>query len=461
MTALINKIVDNNIVDYYLGGVGNQSQCHFRPVSKKDFQMKSATGRWVTGEDFFNRENELQVLEQRVRDGNHVLLSGQRRMGKTSIARELGHRLEEDGWVFLFADVEGATCPEDVIADVAEAAYPVRTMRSRFTSGTLSLLNRLSHRIKDIGPRQFRVSFRAALDQGNWRRIGEKLIRDCAEHDQPVLLVIDELPIFLKRMLRYDEGYKMVDEFLSWLRGMLQQLGDGSPAVIISGSIGLAPLVRRMGIPDRINYLYPIRLGPWDRGTCIECFNRLARSSDFQAEGGVGHAVYDKLGMGIPHHVQSFFARLTDHALMQGRQWVDVSDVDEVYRTVLLGPAGQNDLVHYETRLNDGLGDKLDYTIAMEILAEAATQDVFGSLARRSLEQLYTTRADDATDRIAEVLDVLVHDGYLELCDAGYRFPSNLLKDWWTARFGNHYKPIEQRSSVQNDQNFGFAFRNE
>lgn len=325
--------------------------------------MKSVTGPWVSGEDFFDRENELRILDQRVRDGNHVLLTGQRRMGKTSIARELGLRLEAQGWVFLFADVEGATCPEDLIADVAKAAYPVRPMKSRFTTGTFSLLDRLSHRIKDIGPRQFRVSFRAELNKGNWRRFGEKLIRDCAEHDQPVLLVIDELPIFLKRMLHNDDGHEEVDEFLSWLRGTLQQFGDGSPTVIISGSIGLEPLVRRLGIPDRINYLYNFRLGPWNRGTCIECFDRLDRSSDFQVEGGVGQAVYDKLGIGIPHHVQSFFARLAEYALMQGRQRMAVSDVDEVYRRVLLGPAGQNDLIHYATRLKEGLGDELDYNL--------------------------------------------------------------------------------------------------
>ena len=423
--------------------------------------MKVSTGRWVSGEDFFDREPELSILERRIQDGNHVLLTGQRRMGKTSVTRELGRRLEDQGWVFLFVDVEGATCPEDVIADIAEAVYPVRSMKSRFTTGTLSLLNRLSRRIKDVGPRQFRVSFRAELNKGNWRRFGEKLIRDCAEHDQPVLLVIDELPIFLKRVLRDDEGHKEVDEFLSWLRGMLQQLGDDSPAVIISGSIGLAPLVRRLDIPDRINYLDPFRLGPWSREACVECFDRLARSSDFQIEGGLGQAVYDKLGMGIPHHVQSFFARLTEYALMQGRQRVTISDVDEVYRTVLLGPAGQNDLVHYETRLKDGLGDELDYTIAMEILAEAATQEVFSPLARKGLEQLYASRVRDAAERIAEVLAVLEHDGYLEACNADYRFPSNLLKDWWTARFGNHYTPVEQRSPVRNGQSFGFAVRYE
>lgn len=61
--------------------------------------MKSSTGRWVSGNDFFDREPELRALRELVSDRNHVLLTGQRRMGKTSVVRELGRRLETDGWI--------------------------------------------------------------------------------------------------------------------------------------------------------------------------------------------------------------------------------------------------------------------------------------------------------------------------------------------------------------------------
>ena len=54
--------------------------------------MRPTAGRWVSGDDFFDREPELRVLESHVRNRNHILLTGQRRMGKTSIARELGRR---------------------------------------------------------------------------------------------------------------------------------------------------------------------------------------------------------------------------------------------------------------------------------------------------------------------------------------------------------------------------------
>ena len=405
--------------------------------------MRSSTGRWVSGGDFFDRESELRVLETRIRDGNHVLLTGQRRMGKTSIARELGCRLETEGWVFLFADVEGATCAEDAIADIARAVHPVRPIMSRVArAGTA--MKRLFGSVEEIGAHEFRVKFRADLNAGNWRHQGEQLLRACAGQDKPVLLVIDELPIFLKRVLRGEDGVHRVDEFLSWLRGVLQALGGGSPVLIVSGSIGLAPLVKRLGIPDRINHLEPFRLGPWDRDTSVECFQRLAESCGLRVEDGVANAVYDALGVGIPHHVQSFFARLRDHATMQDRDQVVVQDVGEVYRTELLGPSGQNDLVHYETRLKEALEDE-SHTIAMEILAEAATRDVFTSSARRSLEKLYSPVVDDAPGRIADTLEILMHDGYLEVGEDGHRFPSRLLKDWWSARFRDHHRPLEGR----------------
>lgn len=397
--------------------------------------MRSSTGRWVSGDDFFNRESELQVLKTRVRDGNHVLLTGQRRMGKTSIVRELGRELEADGWIFLFTDVEGATCPEDAIADIARAVHPVRTISERFATTIRRLF---TESVEEVSAADFSVKFRDGLDPGSWRRFGGQLLAACTAQDKPVLLVIDELPIFLKRMLHDDDGARRVDEFLSWLRGELQIIGDGSLVLIVSGSIGLVPIVKRLGIPDRINHLYPFRLGPWDRNTSIKCFERLAASYELRVEDGVAGAVYDRLGVGIPHHVQSFFAHIRDYATMKKRDRVTVEDVAEVYCTELLGPSGQNDLAHYETRLKDGLDDP-GYSIAKDILAEASIRQVFATPAKQHLVKKYSTVVDDAHGQIADVLEVLVHDGYLEADNDGHRFPSRLLRDWWTARFGDHH----------------------
>ena len=137
--------------------------------------MRSATGRWVSGADFFDREPELRILANRVQEGNHVLLTGQRRMGKTSIAQELGRRLTASGtWVALFADVEDATGPEDVIADIARAAYPVLPVLS-LLGRVVGVAQRAVGAVEEVAVSDFRFKIRAGLDAGNWRGHGERL----------------------------------------------------------------------------------------------------------------------------------------------------------------------------------------------------------------------------------------------------------------------------------------------
>jgi hypothetical protein len=116
-------------------------------------------------------------------------------MGKTSIARALGRRFQARGWIFLFADVEGSTCAEDAVATIAKETYSIRSIGARIASG---LRDFVSENIEEVGAHGFRAKIRAGLNAGNWRRLGDKLLHHYAEQDEPVLLVIDELPIFLK-----------------------------------------------------------------------------------------------------------------------------------------------------------------------------------------------------------------------------------------------------------------------
>ena len=282
-------------------------------------------------------------------------------MGKTSLLKELGRRLTAEGWLVLIVDVEAASCAEDAVADIAQAAYEHRSRGSRLLDGMKSWF---SENIDELDVYSFRLKFRANIDNSSWRRYGDRLLSDCAANEKRVLLMIDELPIFLKRMFRHDGTAKRVDEFLSWLRAATQTIGENSPVVFVSGSIGLEPLVNRLGIPDRINYLDPFRLGAWDRKTTIACINELAQSHGLKIERGVGDAIYELLGLGIPHHVQSFFARLRDLSNRNESDILRVNDVRDVYQSSLLGAPGQNDLVHYESRLKEALDDE-GYSIAM------------------------------------------------------------------------------------------------
>lgn len=126
---------------------------------------------------------------------------------------------------------------------------------------------------------------------------------------------------------------------------------------------------------------------------------------------------------------------------MHGLDQVTFEHVAVVYQTELLGPSGQIDLDYNATRLKDALAAN-GYTMALRVLAEAAVQDVFTLHARRALEREYGRIVPDSQERIAEVLDVLEHDGYPVAGADGYCFHFCLLKQWWAARFRDHYAPL-------------------
>ena len=102
--------------------------------------IRKGGSNWVDGENFFDRKTELEALEERVRGGTHTLLTAQRRMGKTSLVRELLRRLAETGeFEVVFVDLEAATDPADAIAEIGVQAKPVRAAWDRIKTSFTNL----------------------------------------------------------------------------------------------------------------------------------------------------------------------------------------------------------------------------------------------------------------------------------------------------------------------------------
>lgn len=154
-----------------------------------------------------------------------------------------------------------------------------------------------------------------------------------------------------------------------------------------------------------------------------------------------------RLRCNVPHHVQQFFDCLHEHLRRARRREASPADVEHAYAEEMLGPRGQINLDHYESRLKMVLGTGL-YRVALELLTEAA---VGGGTLPHTAVDLYRRRFPPEDDGdptpVESVLNVLEHDGYLARRDRGYRFVSGLLEDWWRARHGRYFVPIARREA--------------
>ena len=84
--------------------------------------LKKAGSNWVDGDRFFDRDGELGVLGARVENGTHTLLTAQRRMGKTSLIRELLRRLRAEGrFETVFVNLEDARTAADAVVEIGSS----------------------------------------------------------------------------------------------------------------------------------------------------------------------------------------------------------------------------------------------------------------------------------------------------------------------------------------------------
>ena len=412
--------------------------------------LKKAGSNWVDGDRFFDREAELDVLTERVRNGTHTLLTAQRRMGKTSLVRELLRRLADEGsFETVFVDLEDAGSAADAVVELSVQSRRVEGAWRRIKSGFANVLRDAGDRVDTLAVGEVRVKLRAGTDAGNWRQKGDEVLAALAESEQPVVLAIDELPILVNRMLKDDEyritaeGRRDVDAFLSWLRRNGQD-HRGRFCLIVSGSVGLEPILRQAGLSAHANIFTALELKPWDEQTALDCLAALAENCRLDLPAEARQEMCHRLRCLVPHHVQRFFDSLDEHLRLAGRREANLDDVARVYEVEMLGVRGQSDLDHYESRLKLVLGPA-GYRDALDLLTETATGD--GVLRRSAVEQYsryFQARGTDPVS-ISDVLRVLEHDGYLVPQGDDYRFVSLLLEDWWRARHGRHFVPIARR----------------
>jgi hypothetical protein len=151
------------------------------------------------------------------------------------------------------------------------------------------------------------------------------------------------------------------------------------------------------------------------------------------------------LGYCIPHHVQLFFDNVHTGCRLQKTRGVSMKLVEDIYGTRMIGIRGHADLSHMEERLRMVLGREMN-ALALELLTESAVVGRLTYGAAETISTGYIFEDRSTPEALREILEILEHDGYLiGGPDKGFKFRSNLLRDWWRARFGSVYVPLSER----------------
>jgi len=111
--------------------------------------------------------------------------------------------------------------------------------------------------------------------------------------------MLDEFPWFLGHVAA-NHSPAEVDATLNWFRKVRQELADGPTRFLVTGSIGLTGLLRRLGLSPAANDFDSIDIEPLDDKEALQFLEERAEGEGITLSATARRRILERLGVGWP-----------------------------------------------------------------------------------------------------------------------------------------------------------------
>ncbi|WP_375447376.1 AAA family ATPase [uncultured Fibrella sp.] len=395
--------------------------------------MRNIIGQAVSGSDFFDRPQVIKRIRRAIRNGNQVYLSAPRRVGKTSIMHHLSDN-PEPGEHYVYAITQSVDSLDGFYKELAKQVIGSdafgrlgrtgKTIKNGFTD----LLQRIS--LKVNVPMVGELS----LDKGTQTSIQTDfttLLEELDLEGGKLIILVDEFTETLDNIL-IKHGKQEAKRFLQSFRELMHNRKlTGHVQFLLTGSIGLQPLVKKLEATDLINQLNIIDVPALTEDEACHLFRQLVDQEDVTIDDETVRYILRKIDWLMPFHVQLLALEVIDVHESAGSP-IDQRKADKAFDQVF----HQRNKIYFEQyydRLKKRLELGPEYQFVHELLNRAANVP---TLDKAIVHDLAVKHA--FADQYKATLESLLYDGYLhETADgSAYRFNSSILKTWWKKYVG-------------------------
>ncbi len=395
-------------------------------------------GAIATGNDFYDRKTECTDLWGYL-ENDHVVASGPRRLGKSSIVNRLREEAETKGLLAKHVDVQGIEGAKAFIDEISNH-FPDASVKGYLGSLTGTAKQWLSSvkkiELKGLGGVGGALELQANAKQTWYKSATDLQTRLTAA---PVLIFIDEFSVFLQKLFISDQ--KEAEALLAWLRGWRVTPGIAC-RFLFTGSIGLNALLEKYGLSAQFNDCYEYPIGPFKPKAARDMICTFAQRESWSISPTEAEYLCGRVGWLSPFYL----CLLLDETSKAARDRLDETlpppqgklnqeltrdDIDSAYERLL---SARSRFIHWEQRIQRDLGGP-DLAFANIMLTALAKTEV--GLTQRQLHARLAKLEQDPDQRAARqqtILSKLQEEGYISPADASGRvkFLSFLLRDYWS-----------------------------
>ncbi|MCW1924497.1 hypothetical protein OKA05_18165 [Luteolibacter arcticus] len=217
--------------------------------------MKLKIGSPVSGDNFFPRPDVTARL-RRALERDHISFLAPRRTGKTSVLIHLEDTAPEDHPHFRI-NLETCTSPSEMMAALMSALSEEkprwRQALGKVKDSALSAIRGIE--TVSIAGNEIRLA-----KGSDWKKPAEAFLKQLTQHDGRITFLLDEFPILVDAAAKQDRDD--CEAMLRWFREWRQRTADSGIRFLVTGSIGLANVVRRHNFADTVNDFDSLDLPP-------------------------------------------------------------------------------------------------------------------------------------------------------------------------------------------------------
>jgi AAA ATPase domain len=376
--------------------------------------------------NLIGRDRTIERCWTRLEQGSSLLVTGERRIGKSSIAQTLDLR-PRDGWVVVYLNVEAITTIDDLVRSLVTKLQGEQRLDRKVKKAIGGLLDRVSA-IKIAGSG---IEVRQRSEGAAYEVLGE-LIEKISQSAK-LLLILDELPILAQTLAK-----NSVDDALLLLR-TLRSLRATYPnhRQLLCGSIGFHHLLAdATEIKAAVNDLITVPVEALDPKDAAELAIGLLLGigREVPPTDPIIKAIVEATD-GIPFYEHHLVAALDDQNSLT---------LDAVAQARRRGIAGADDpwkTEHYVNRIGDYFGAKAAEASA---ILDAVASNGDSGISVDELTNVLAISLGQSMDRqeLLRLIDRLRLDHYVDFDDSDVsdggsqtlRFCFRIVRDSWIAR---------------------------
>ena len=402
--------------------------------------MKLKIGSPVTKENFYPR-TDIRGRLVRALKRDMVTFLGPRRTGKTSILLDLRDNPPE-GTLPIFIDIQQLNNIPDwlsLMISETKKALNIASKRKDFLKLSKKKIGNFLQRIESISILDAGIKLGKG-DQATqqWKKEADEFSTLVIESEIPIYYMLDEFPWFLGNVAKNHTPAE-AQAFLDWFRSLRLSLTDHATSFLLTGSIGLNGLLRRLELSSTVNDLDSVEIRPINETEADEFIQALAKGEEINISKSARKSILECLGVAWPILLQNFVSEIQEFGSHR-KTGPTKADIQQIYEQELVR-GNRNKYCHEMfTRIK-----KLDFfnqserALAERILKELSqNKDSLGNDEIKNIhsdlipEEMHRSVLEDELDY---VIETLLHDGYLIRDNEGkYQFSSNVMKDYWMHR---------------------------